>query len=78
MSQNTRVNYVHYGRTTDSSSIEVNQLQQIKGEGRSHRPLLSQSCCTQCKENPSTLWLSKARYNMDGKGHVTNVYILES
>lgn len=40
MSHNARVNYVHYGHTTDSSSIEVNQLQQIKGEWRSHRPLL--------------------------------------
>ncbi len=42
-SQTEGVNYVHYSRTTDSSSIEVNQLQQIKGGWRSPRPLLPQS-----------------------------------
>lgn len=40
MSQNAGVNYVHYGLGADSGSIEVTQLQQIKGCWRSHRPPL--------------------------------------
>lgn len=34
--QTAGVNYVHYGDAIDSSSIEVSQLQQIKGRWRSH------------------------------------------
>lgn len=66
MSHNATVNYVRYGPATDSGSIEVNQLQQIKGEWRSHRPLLPPNhCCTQREDVLSTL-----HYGMDGKAHI--------
>lgn len=61
---------MHYGRTTDSSSIEVNHLQQIKGEWRSHRPLPQSSATHDAKKTHLFCRLSKDYYDMDGKGHV--------
>lgn len=60
ISQTAGVNYVHYGHATDSSSIEVNQLQQIKRwlevTETPIPPYISTIlCCAQWEENPSIL-----------------------
>lgn len=60
MSQITGVNYVHYGQAADSSSIEVNQLKQIKGSWRSHKPPLSPSSAAHKGEKICVLsWLHR-------------------
>lgn len=73
MSQTAGVNYVHYGHATDSGSIEVNQLQQIKGGWRSHRPLLPQSSDAQWGKKTHVLsQLSEDCYDEQGEGHMTD------
>lgn len=66
MSQTAGVNYVHYSHATDSSTIEVNQVQQIKRWLEVTETSIPAVLCCRKREGDHSA-------DVQGKGHVTDV-----